>query len=36
MIETRSKEKTKDNKENQTIHTKERCLRTMNSKNQMR
>jgi hypothetical protein len=36
MIETRSKEKTKDNKENQTIHTKERCLRTMTSKNQMR
>jgi hypothetical protein len=27
MIETRSKKKTKDNKENQTIQTKERCLR---------
>jgi hypothetical protein len=33
MIETKSKEKTK---ENQTIHTKERGLRTMTSKNQIR
>jgi hypothetical protein len=36
MIEARSKKKTKDNKENQEFHTKDRCLRTMTSKKQMR